>query len=314
MIYRDQKGVRIEGVYNRSMDFTSTRHIMAYADSLADAVHWLKNSPTKWSTTHGKDNGATDKWDLNAGYEGALTLARDGWHEGVEKIEFALNAIVPATDRAGRWGWSQTGGSVSVGRYLTGHPKCMKNRTKRQQGSAKVLHMIVNTVASCAVNGDQMANYGAAITGLIDRLENSGRRVHLDCVMAVKAKNDIRMSVGWNVKTASEPVDLSEVAFSIAHPAAFRRIGFSMMEHCDRDTQTMGYGYCADGLPCDVPDYTDGTMIIDGVNHEPDRCNTPKDALRLAIEQINKAAVLAGHATPDTPLIEEEDWLSDLQD
>jgi hypothetical protein len=50
-------------------------------------------------------------------------------------------------------------------------------------------------------------------------------------------------------------------------------------------------------------------LLIDGVGHSPRRCNNPKDALRFAIEQINKAAVLAGHATPDQPLIPEDEEL-----
>jgi hypothetical protein len=190
----------------------------------------------------------------------------------------------------------------------------MRSRTKRNMGSAPVLHLIVNVVASCQVRGEQMANYGAAITGLMDRLENSGRRIHLDCVMAIRASNESRLSMGWNVKKASEPVDLAEVAFSIAHPAASRRIGLAMMERCPSDTQHGAYGYSCDGLPCDVPDYTDGTMIIDGVSHEPRRCNSPKDALRYAIEQVNKAAVIAGHASIDQPLIDEEEWLAELVD
>jgi hypothetical protein len=314
MYYREYNGVSIPGVWNRTTKFTAKKHVIAYGDSLSDVIDWFGQKGATWSRDVSRSNPPSNTWDFRSGYDGALKLAKEGWQEGVDMIDVALKAIVPASGRAGRWGYAQSGNSVAIGRYLHGHPKHMRSRTKRNMGSAPVLHLIVNVVASCQVRGEQMANYGAAITGLMDRLENSGRRIHLDCVMAIRASNESRLSMGWNVKKASEPVDLAEVAFSIAHPAASRRIGLAMMERCPSDTQHGAYGYSCDGLPCDVPDYTDGTMIIDGVSHEPRRCNSPKDALRYAIEQVNKAAVIAGHASIDQPLIDEEEWLAELVD
>lgn len=313
MIIRDEKR-RISGVENRSRDIENERHVIVYGDSMDEVQAYLRDKPAIWdSAGHGSNNPPSPEWDLNVGYTGALLLAKDGWPEGTERIHEALQAIVPSTGREARWGYAQTGGSVSVGRYLTGHPKCMRNRRKKQMGAAPVLHICVNTAASCMVKAEQMANYGAAVTGLIDRLENMGRRCHVDVIMVTNLwAGKARCSVGWNVKRASEHVDIGQIAFSIAHPAAFRRLGFAMMERTPKNCQTGGYGRCLDGAPDDVPDYTDGTMILDGINHEYQRCNTPKDALRLAIEQINKAAVLAGHATVDAPLIDETEWLENL--
>ncbi len=84
-----------------------------------------------------------------------------------------------------------------------------------------------------------------------------------------------------------------------------------MMERCHNDAESAAYGYSADALSCDVPNCTDATMVVDGVNAEPHRCMNPMDALRYAIEQLNKAAVIAGHATLDQPMIDENDWLAD---
>jgi hypothetical protein len=308
MFYRDRSDVRIAGIYSRTEDWTADRQIIAFADSMGDAERWLSDTPAKWEIKASTCMSAKRDWDLNVGYAGALTLARDGWNEGVEMIDTALQALVPASDHEGRWGWSQQGGTVSVTRYLSGHPKCMKNRRKKQSGSAPVFHIIVNVAAASVVRSQQMANYGAALTGLIDRLESTGRRVQLDCVTVANC-NDIRVSVGWTVKRASEPVDLSQVAFSIGHPASLRRLHFAMMERCSNDAESAGYGYSADASFADVPDCTEATMVVDGVNAEPHRCLTPMDALRYAIEQLNKAAVIAGHATIDQPLIDEADWV-----
>lgn len=314
MVYSDKKR-NIAGIINRTEDVTTKRHVRIFGDGLNEVEAYLKGNPKKWREAQSKDNPASDYWDFNLGYEGAVKLARDGWPDGAAMIDTALKALIPTSGRdEGRWGYSQSGTSVALSRYLSGHPKNMRSCRKKEMGSSKVLHMVVNTVASCAVNAKQMANYGAALVGLIDRLEARGRRVHLDCVQVIRTNGNCRLAVGWNVKVASEQVDLSQVAFAIAHPAAFRRIGFAMMERSPSEMHTTGYGFCMDAKADDVPIYNDGTMIVDGVNHEPKRCNSPKDALRFAIEQVNKAAVLAGHASVESPLIDEDEWLAGLVD
>lgn len=314
MLYTDERLV-LKGIESRSEDITSKRHIRMFADGLNDVERWLSGNPKKWNSESSKNADASNRWDLDAGYEGSLKLARDGWPEGADLINQALEAIIPATGReGGRWGYSYGGGSVSVGRYLTGNPKCMKNRRRQDYGKAKVLRMAVNIVASAAVSAEQMANYGAALVSLVDRLESGGRRVHLDCIGVVSLNKATRFAAGWTVKLASEPVDLSALAFSIAHPAALRRIWFALAERTPKEVEALGYGRCLDALPEDMPDNDSETIIVDGINHEPGRCNTPTDALRFAIEQLNKAAVKAGHATVESPLVDEAEWLADLVD
>ena len=310
MIYRDEAR-RIKGVWNKSIEFTSDRHVIAYAENgLSDLEQWLSKTGAKWRCNSSRSNGASRSWDLDAGYDGATRMAKDGWSEGARDLDHRLQAIMPASGREARWGYSVAGSSPNVGRYLRGNPNNMRTRKRKTAGAAPVFHIVYNGSASCMITGEQMANYGTALVGLIDRLENSGRRVMLDVLYVTHAHDSgpvFRLACGWNVKKANEPIDLAAVAFSVAHPAAFRRLGFAMLERCPQESETYGYGHCADILECDVPDPTPGTMLLDGVNHEPGRCNSPEDALRLACEQLCKAAVLAGHATVDQPLIEIDD-------
>lgn len=315
MIYRDERVPEVEGVWNRATKFKTKRVITIYADGgLVEAVDYLDKNPGNWRSKCSRTNGASQSWDLNTGYDKALKLAKDGWEEGMDALSDALAAVIPASGRESRWGWSQVGTSVNIGRHLHGHPKSMRSRRKKTMGSAPVLHVACNMTASCMVTGQQMANYGAAIAGLIDRLENSGKRVHLDMFFAIYIPNSGKafLQTGWNVKRASEHVDLAALAFSIAHPASFRRLGFALMERTPRDVENSCYGYSADLIRSALPDATEATMLLDGVSHSPDRCNDVKDALRLAVEQINKAAVLAGHTTPDMPLIDEDEALNVL--
>ena len=306
MIYREEQRT-IKGVWNKENPFTAKHHVMMYGESVADVMHWLTQTPRKWSNNASSDagNAKSKTWDLNAGWAGAETMAKDGWSEGAKDLDARLQTIMPSAGRQARWGYSPAGSSVMVGRFLAGHPNNMRTRRRKQAGSAPVYHIVINGNASCMVNGEQMKNFGCAMVGLIDRLENTGKRVMVDIMYALK-EGEARYSCGWNVKKASEPVNLADLAFALAHPAAFRRIGFAMIERGPSRDANSGYGYCADICELDMPDPTPGLMLVDGINHEPGRCNTPGDALRLAVEQINKAAVIAGHATVEEPLIDDE--------
>ena len=314
MIYRDEKRV-VKGTVNRMGECETSRTVTIYGDSLPDVERFLRETPKKWTYEQSRENEASKSWDLGVGYKGAEKLAKDGWSEGAADLDHRLQAIMPAASREARYGHSVYGSSVNIGRYLNGNPNNMRRRGKREAGSAPVFHIIVNAVATCMVNAQHFANYGTAIVGLIDRLEATGKRCMVDVVFCTLLPNDgkygdVRGVVGWNVKQANEAVDLAAVAFSIGHPAAFRRIGFAMMERLPKGTEHSGYGQSLDVHESDVIDPTDGTMLLDGVNHETSRCSTPEGALKLAIEQLNKAAVKAGHATIDNPLIDETDAMN----
>lgn len=315
MILRDEKKTLAYSARYHG-DGKTNRHIVHYSENgLPGVERHLRDNPGAWRYK-GSTEARTEEWDLGLGYEGACRLAKEGWSEGAAMLDAKLGAVIPSGGRSSRWGYSQTGGSVNIGRYLTGHPKNMRSRTKRQAGSAPVYHLVINTVCSALITATQMVNYGVALVGLIDRLENTGKRVHLDVVMVTKTycseAPDTRLSVGWNVKRSSEQLDLAAVAFALAHPAAFRRLGFAMMERSPKECESDGYGMCIDAHWSDVPDADDGTMVIDGIQHSPSRCNSPQDALRLVIEQLNKAAVLAGHCEAGgEPLIDESDYVFD---
>lgn len=309
MIYRDEKRklkVEVARMWTKETD----RHIVAYAeDGLPGVERFLNERQRQWQQQQSQDSGnrPSNTWDLNAGYKGAVRMAHEGWSEGAADIETRLQAIMPAAGRESRWGYSVAGSTPNIGRFLRGNPNNMKTRKRRQSGSAPVFHIVVNSSASCCITGEQMKNYGVALVGLIDRLETAGRRVILDVMFGLTLNGDTtKIAVGWNVKKAHDHIDLGAIAFSVAHPAAFRRLGFAMLERLPKETDTWGYGHPADISPEDMPDYTHGMMLLDGVSYEPNRCNSPADALRMAIEQINKAAVLAGHATPEQPLIDDE--------
>lgn len=264
---------------------------LIFCDDLHDVAGYLRDQPARWTTERygSRSGGMGGSWDLGVGYEGAWKLARDGWAQGAADLHTAVAAIQPekflAEDR-----WDIAGERCDVPRYLTGDPANMVRRG-RQNRQKPVVHLIVNGSVSCAVGAKAIAAYGAALTAVIDQIENAGRRVELDIVFGVDGlPGGNRLFVGWKVKRAEDHCDMSAIAFSIAHPASFRRIGFALMERAPREYQTSSYG-----MPCKMTKADLGMMdspdavILPGVGKSWSDLK-PDQMLLMAADHINDAA------------------------
>lgn len=271
----------------RDETIDSRRHYRVMCDSLDDVQHWLRESPKLWSATSSQSYNSHD-WTLGVDYERALELARKGWSEGAKDLSDRLAAHMPSPDKEDTWRYDVAGELPDVGRFLAGDPACMR-RHGHPKGHRPILSIAVNIRLQCSVKASAMANYGAALVAVIDQLEHVGRRVELTATFATLC-NNVRLSTGWTVKQAGDPLDLAAVAFSLAHPAASRRIGFAMYEHTPRVIESYGYGRGITITEKDLVDPLPGTFCIPGLNDETTRCHTLEDAIVFVRDQINKAA------------------------
>jgi hypothetical protein len=267
--------------------------------SLMELEAWLRVTPRQWGQHTSLNERPTRDWDLGVGYGGALKLASEGWEEGVRNLH-ALSALVPNQTIATRE-YSMAGDYPDVPRYISGDPFNMIKRGK-QRAPKPSMTIAVNTRISCAITRQQSANFGAAMVALVDRLESRGVRVELLGLLATNVTRR-RMCLSWTIKRAEDHLDLSAVAFSYAHPAMFRRLGFAAMERMPKATEDYGYGIDGGVSRSDFVDVPEGALLINGVNHEPARCKTMPDALAFAKAQINAAA--------GEDVVELEDWDSE---
>ena len=265
-------------------------------NDLPELVHWLSTEPKRWRSQTSSREMPSKGWDLHVGYAGALKLARDGWEEGVRNLH-ALSALVPNQTLVTRE-YSMAGDFPDVPRYLAGDPFNMVKRGK-ERAPKPTITIAVNTRISCAIDSQQAANFGAALVALVDRLESRGTRVELLGLLSTNVTRR-RMCLSWTIKRAEDHLDLSAVAFSYAHPAMFRRLGFAAMERMPAETEDRGYGLDGGVSVEDFVDVAPGALLIGGLNRSPGRCKTMSDALAFAKKQINLAA--------GADLVELEDW------
>lgn len=310
--------VRHEPDWRWKGDNTSTRRAATgkgrwrlRCDSLPDLERWLDATPRVWDASTSTSGGRSNSWDLGAGWEGSKSLAHKGWSEGADLVRSIASRIMakPTSERAPRWGYDVAGDIPDVGRFMAGRPDNMRRRRKTF-GQSPIITICVNQSVSGGTSAEAFKNYGAALLATIDQIEASGRRVELWSGFAALLGNrrDKLASVLTRIKAADEPVDLGALAFGVAHPAFFRRLGFAILERTPRDHETWGYGSCGNWTGSD--DLIEGpetALMIDGLGHGNDgKCATIEGAMKLATTQINRAAVAQGAVGVGEALVEME--------
>lgn len=215
-------------------------------DSLRDAGHYIANTKRNWSQDSSVTNAAQRSWDLGAGMAGALTLARDGWREGSSRLHQRLSAM-PANDIAPKHVWRPDGGRVSVARAMGGNPNCYK-RKSRIAGQQAAVSLVIGISANGGTNADNMARYGLAVAAYVEQLERANVPVEVTAVLSSSSHGDHAAITGWKVKAFNEPFNMADMAFSLGHTAAFRRLGFALHE---RSTCQEMWGYGAQTTPPD---------------------------------------------------------------
>jgi hypothetical protein len=229
-------------------------------------------------------------WDLEAGYHGALKLARDGWREGAQALKSALVRL-PALDPAPALVYDTDGIQADIGRVCAGVPECMlRPSPEALEGSTQVITLAVAINASGGTGARYMANYGTAIARYIDELEAQGHQVEVIAAICSEVSG-MRVAHTWMVKAAGDTVSLATLAFSIGHPAAFRRFGFALRERLDKALvkPSAGYGYSVDLTLADLINPSPGTVILNGMKNADSIARTTEHALAAIGKQIDAA-------------------------
>ena len=208
-------------------------------DNWYDYVAFAENGETGMDLTERESRlSGNDRWYGGATFEETMELARNGWQAGTDQLNNHIKSFentLPSQRVRLETVMDITGpGVLDFGRWATGHPEAwmIQQETEVHDPHAgNIIRIVYNISASSGVSTREMMDKGATIVGFIDLLERAGKRVELDLVAGIKARNgrtSVRTQV--RVKEANTPVDIERIAFAIAHPASFRRIVFSLLE------------------------------------------------------------------------------------
>jgi hypothetical protein len=263
-----------------------SKQVNMHHNDLPSVIAFIDAASRTWSSRNSMHDDRDYSWDLGAGYEGALALARTGWIDGAERMSVALEAL-PAIHRAPKQTYGYVGSKVSSARFAAFNPKCMIKR-KPDSGNKPVVRIAVYIAANWMADAQAMSNYGLAIARYVDEMEATGRRCEVIAALAMdfSTGGKSRVCHSWTVKNADEPMSLADMAFSVGHPAAFRRLGFALIERTPIPMQG-NYGIPKQLVATDLP--RDDYIILNGMNEVNSFARTYEGALAYVRLAINDA-------------------------
>lgn len=186
-----------------------------------------------------------DKWYNTEDFQQASYLLTHGWDSAAKKMatKVKLTNATSTAVRSSKPAYGVVGSQASVPRYLQGIPT---NMVSRQMTYAK--QKVVTITKGISYNSrwkpdDILAECIKALQ-IIQSMENGGQRVRLNVIWCVTAGNGKAHTIcKVCVKQPDERLNLSKMAFALAHPSMLRRIFFKWMETDDFTKHDMGYAY-----------------------------------------------------------------------
>lgn len=185
-------------------------------------------------------------------------MALSGWREGLEKIDRYRAQIAPIiTEKVLRpkQVFSMAGHYVDVGSFLANDPECFITREYEERNyPGRIFKLICSISFSAAITPETIIQRGAMVCALVDAIEFAGHRVEVVCNGAMSRydsvdhrkglkKNDGWFEVSVTVKKTQQPLEMSDLAFCLAHPAMLRRMLFSAAEIEGWSDVADAYGY-----------------------------------------------------------------------
>lgn len=195
--------------------------------SVAEFIETCQKDIVKgWEwTSYGDPTWNGIAYEKQAGPE-ACKLALEGDPNLKASTSEAMSRLVPqyVEGSTRRWAPSIAGSRVCIPEYLSGNPMCMRRRVPRESITR---HMNVYVAVGCqaAVRAGQMVERGAIVLGMLEALQAAQVGVDLYLVHELADDQNDRFFI---VKVDSQPLNLSEASFAIAHPAFFRVLGMQL--------------------------------------------------------------------------------------
>ncbi len=182
--------------------------------------------PYAWEQQRGPD-----PWAGSASMSQAIITARTGWQEGARQARNVLARLDALRPLQRQRAHGLAGGSVNIGRMLSGNPAHMRQRPALP--GRRIVTLYVEATFSAGVTPAQIIMRATMIAAACDRLEARGYSCEIVTVFTV-TKDGVNgvfcmHQVALTVKSAGQRLNLDDVVFGIGHPSVFRRYVFALV-------------------------------------------------------------------------------------
>lgn len=207
---------------------------------------------SKYIASLDKDKAWQDAgWDHGDSFSGttdmaeALELSRNGWTEGVHRIERLRSGILaahPVLVKAVRY--DLAGSVANVPRAISGNPLNMKALDLSKSRRRPIITLVSNMSANCGVSKDSITNRAAVVAAIIDQIECMGYACEVIATAPTLGyKGDhIKVCTSVMVKASNQMVDIGRLSFGLGHASMFRRMVFADWGIDKRLQSSLGHG------------------------------------------------------------------------
>lgn len=225
------------------MSFSDNMVIEKY-NSISEFLKYIKNNPVKQGRTRA-DSQATDmtSWYGTGTYEEAVELLHKGCPDIAKRLEGTLKQDGKKSSNQNVRNVainSVAGFQASVPRFLNGMPDSMIN-TKRVVHKEKVVNVIKQVSFLAGTSKQEVEDVALECLEFIQDIERKGQRVNLWIIRGNRCDGQDNACM-VKIKGANERLNVSKVAFPIAHVSMLRRLMFSWMERCPEIKSNTSYG------------------------------------------------------------------------
>ncbi len=233
------------------LDGSRTTAKVSTFDSIQDLTNWLdsaKITPMFASRTGGatsmREGG--ENWSGTNTWDEARRLMKSGWAEKAKELESQLSKELnkePTQVMRQKSVYDVVGGNCSVPRYLQGVPTSMV-RQVRTPVKQKTVTVNYNLTFNCNTRADYMIEKAVKCLAYVKKLEDLGTRVNLNVFFVTESfSSHNSFAYVVPIKKTGERLSLAKMAFTLCHPAMFRRIMFGCLERDIDVTEDFVYGY-----------------------------------------------------------------------
>ena len=228
-------------------------------ESIGEMVSFLDASPENNQYPERSSQNRDQKFSMTYNYKEAMSLLLNGWSEAASKMTTTLKtAPQPIHTKQMRSTYSVAGHTASVPRYLQGIPTSMIASVpdRRKQPVVVINHSISYHAGWKA---ESILQEGIKALQIVQALEASNRNVKLN-IICIASQGSTKRGFKVTIKQPGERLNISKMAFPLAHPSMLRRMFFRYMEvEPDMPFHFSGYG-----APCneDCPQIYPKEMYI----------------------------------------------------
>lgn len=203
-------------------------------------------------------------WDAKfmgtANFAEAVELYERGWSAGVEALN--LDSEIAGEVSRNIYSAGVTGYAPNVGRYLTGRPDCMRNKSRRTV-PAKTLRILIAANLNSTYTAAQINSAARIIVQALISLEQAGASLEIYAGERKHGRESWdEISIRVKIKGYQDTLSVNDLAFCCGHSSFKRRFLWSYENSLD-SRRVKKYGLSSEGgygTPLPETDF-DGAII-----------------------------------------------------